>query len=267
MWPVEEQTNHVFVLKQVDAAFEEIGRVLDLIKEESIYAVRFIEDRGYVVTFEELDPLFVIDMKTPAAPTVLGEVEIPGFSLYVHPIGNDHPLTIGKETEDQGMGPLPIGLNLQIFDVSTPTQPVLKHKHVFEGDAYAYSEAENNHKAFVYNPDLGVVVFPFVATVDDGTSLDIHATLEVFSVDITNGFTKLGAPNHDDFFEGTMWEWCLEDNVFGVAMRRGLFIDDYLYSISYGGLKVHAMQDLSTPVGAVDLSMPSALGYSCAPPY
>ncbi len=110
-------------------------------------------------------------------------------------------------------------------------------------------------------------MFPFVATVDEGTSLDIHATLEVFSVDITEGFTKLGAPNHDDFFEGTMWEWCLEDDVFGVAMRRGLFIDDYLYSISYGGLKVHSMQDLSTPVGAVDLSMPSALGYSCAPPY
>ena len=263
-YPEQEQTNHVFVLKQDGTTLTPVGQILDLVKEEQMYAVRFMEDRGYVVTFEELDPLFVLDLKTATAPSVLGEAVIPGFSEYVHPIDANYLLTIGQETEDNGAGPMPIGLLLQIFDVSNPTQPALKHKYAFEGDEYAYSEAEKNHKAFTYNPDLKVVVFPYVAADYSGT--DIHSALEVFSVDVDQGFTKLGAPTHDDFFTGT-WQWCFDDDTFGAAMRRGLFIEDYLYSISYGGVQVHAIQDLTTPVAEVNLAMPSALGYSCAPPY
>src|SRR5690606_22698817 len=88
--------NHLFIL---DGNLKQVGAVNDLAKGERIYSARFMGDKAYLVTFKETDPLFVIDTKNPAAPKVLGELKIPGFSNYLHPIGENHLLGIGYDTE------------------------------------------------------------------------------------------------------------------------------------------------------------------------
>jgi hypothetical protein len=107
-------------------------------------------------------------------------------------------------------------------------------------------------------------MFPYVADVLAGTTNEVHSSLEVFKVDTTAGFTKLAAISHDDFFNSFWWQYC--SDMINAGMRRGLFISDNIYSISFGGIKVHAMTDLSTPVKSVSLSSPAGLGMQCALP-
>jgi uncharacterized secreted protein with C-terminal beta-propeller domain len=100
---------------------------------EDIYAVRFIGDRGYIVTFERIDPLYVIDLANPNEPSVLGALEIPGFSSYLHPIGDNYLLGVGQqintnnrpETGEQVTETLiEEGMKVSLFDVSDPSAPV-----------------------------------------------------------------------------------------------------------------------------------------------
>ena len=88
---------HVTVLEPRGAALATAGQVRDLAPGERIYSTRFVGTRGYVVTFRQVDPLFVIDLAQASAPKVLGELKIPGFSEYMHPIDEGHLLTIGRE--------------------------------------------------------------------------------------------------------------------------------------------------------------------------
>jgi hypothetical protein len=97
-----------------------LGATPDLAAGERLFAARFLGDRAYLVTFLQVDPLFVIDLADPSQPTVLGEVELPGFSEYLHPLGDAHLLTIGR---DVGEGGRARGVALRIFDVTDPASP------------------------------------------------------------------------------------------------------------------------------------------------
>ncbi|MBI5534751.1 MAG: beta-propeller domain-containing protein [Deltaproteobacteria bacterium] len=256
-----DKSNHVFTMEVGDGKeLKILGRIDGLGKGENLHSTRFIEDKAFVVTFEQIDPLIVVDLADPAAPAVLGQIDVPGFSEYVHPIGKPttHLLTIGKETEP---GPVIVGLKVSLFDVTTPTAPKLVNSFVFKDSKYGYSEAENNHKAFNYSPDKGILTFPYVAE-DYSSNYEVHSFLEVFKVDTTAGITQMGEISHDDFFNSYWWEWCKDD--IGAGMRRGMFIGDNLYSVSYGGIKVNALTDLKTPIGSASLS--GLLGAQCAMP-
>ena len=93
----------VTTLQEQDGALRQLGQVGGLGREdnESIRAVRFIEERGYVVTFRQTDPLYVLDLRDPAAPKVLGELKIPGYSGYLHPIGENLLLGVGQSGSEQ----------------------------------------------------------------------------------------------------------------------------------------------------------------------
>ena len=100
---------------------------------EDIYAVRFLGDRGYIVTFERIDPLYVIDLADPNNPRVLGALEIPGFSSYLHPLDNGYLLGIGQQvnvniiSEDGVVTDQPVtqeGMKISLFNVSDPTNPI-----------------------------------------------------------------------------------------------------------------------------------------------
>src|SRR5690606_5739191 len=99
---------------------EVLGSTEDFGETERIFATRFIGDRGYVVTFRQTDPLFVIDLSDPADPHVTGELHIPGFSNYLFPLDDDHLFAIGRDATEDGRVQ---GLALQIFDVSDPAAP------------------------------------------------------------------------------------------------------------------------------------------------
>ena len=96
MWDDKKPSkNHLFIL---DENLKLTGSVEGLAKGERIYSARFMGDKAYMVTFRETDPLFVIDVANPAAPKVLGELKIPGFSNYLHPLDENHLIGFGYET-------------------------------------------------------------------------------------------------------------------------------------------------------------------------
>lgn len=224
-----------------------------LVEDERIYATRFMGDRAYVVTFRRVDPLFVVDLSDPAFPELLGELHIPGFSDYVHPLDGDHLLTIGRDV-DPATG-RDRGLLLQIFDVSDATDPELAHRHRF--DKSGYSAANTDHRAFTYFDDKDRLAFPFASY-----GSRFRSTLEVFRVDVTDGVSLLGSLDHAGFLQGDCAEayyghWVCD---YDPRVRRGMFIEDYVYSVSYGGVRVHHVDELEQSVADVPLPRPSTPG-------
>jgi hypothetical protein len=245
------RVNHVFVLAAQGSDLKVAGSVRDLAPGERIYSARFMGDKGYLVTFRQVDPLFVLDLANPAAPKVLGELKIPGFSEYMHPLGQDHLLTIGQDD----------GLALQIFDVSNPLNPIQKHKYVYSNaDMYGYSEAQTNHKAFTYYASHGLLAFPFVGwNYNDGT---MRSSLELFDIDQDQGIQRRGSVDHSSLF-GSVEPTGYCGGYYGLGVRRGLFMEDFVYSISYGGVVVNQIDDLTTPVATLALGAPTNTSYDC----
>ena len=117
--------------------------------------MRFVGDVGYVVTFRQIDPLYTVDLAVPERPRVLGELKIPGYSAYLHPVGDDLLLGVGQDVSEEGR---PLGTQLSLFDVSDLRRPTRLHKASL---GLGWSEAESDHHAFLYWPRTGLVVLPF----------------------------------------------------------------------------------------------------------
>jgi inhibitor of cysteine peptidase len=144
-WGGGESESDVYVL---DEDMEEIGSVLGMGLTERIYSVRFIQDKGYVVTFRQTDPFYVLDLSNPKEPEIKGELKIPGYSSYLHPIDEDRILGIGKEGSK---------VKLSLFNVSDPENPFEEDKYMM--DEY-YSEALNNHHAFLMDHKFKIFFMP-----------------------------------------------------------------------------------------------------------
>ena len=117
--------------------------------------MRFVGDTGYVVTFRQIDPLHTLDLADPSNPRVLGELKIPGYSAYLHPIGEDLLLGVGQDATSEGR---PLGTQLSVFDVSNLRKPTRLYT---ETSGSGWSEAENDHHAFLYWPRTGLLMIPF----------------------------------------------------------------------------------------------------------
>lgn len=236
-------TNRIVTTTLQEGELISLGTTGDLAPDERIFAVRYIGDRGYLVTFRQIDPLFVVDLSNPATPTVLGELEMPGFSEYMHPLGPNHLLTIGQAADLEGRV---TGLALRIFDVSDDSNPLLTHLYAFEEQGW--SPANYDHLAFVFHAERGILTFPYVSY--DGP---FRSELQVFSVDSEDGFRPVGAVDHSDLTVsqcGTPEDWrCTYDP----EIRRGLLLEDFVYSISEAGVRVHGVADLTDPVATVVL--------------
>lgn len=153
--------NHLFVL---DAGMKQVGSVEDLAKGERIYSARFIGDKAYMVTFKETDPLFVIDVASPSAPKVLGELKIPGFSNYLHPLDENHLLGFGSDTKLEpvkGGEPRVVtgGMKISLFDISDFANPKEKDTEIIGGTG-TYSPLQYDHKALFVHPEKDLYGFP-----------------------------------------------------------------------------------------------------------
>lgn len=144
-WDLGESANDVYVL---DSNLEIVGSVKDLGLSERIYSVRFLQDKGYVVTFKQIDPFFVLDLSNPATPTVKGELKIPGYSSYLHPITKDKILGIGKESSK---------VKISLFDVQNPEKPTEAAKYVLEE---YWSDILNTHHAFLLDKKHQIFFLP-----------------------------------------------------------------------------------------------------------
>ena len=150
-----ETESFLTTLRPSGGRLVQAGRVGGLGKGERVYSVRFVGDTGYVVTFRQIDPLFTLDLSQPERPRVLGELKIPGYSAYLHPIGEDLLLGVGQDADENGR---PLGTQLSIFDVSDLRKPTrLYTQHLGQG----WSEAEHDHHAFLFWPRTGLVMIPF----------------------------------------------------------------------------------------------------------
>ena len=141
----ETSANDIYIL---DKNLKEIGSVKDLGLEERIYSVRFIGDKGYVVTFKQIDPFFVLDLSDPKKPELKGELKIPGYSSYLHPLDKDKILGIGKEDNK---------VKVTLFDVSSPKNP--KEMNTYNLDEH-WSEIASTHHAFLLDKKHQVFFLP-----------------------------------------------------------------------------------------------------------
>ena len=226
-------TNNIFVLKQNGDSLDVAGSLTGLAVGERIYSVRFLADRAYMVTFKKVDPLFVLDFSDPVHPTVAGELKVPGFSTYLHPLDDGHLIGFGRDANvaDGASSGLYAGLQASLFDVSDPANPVLVDREVLgQGLRGDNSEALFDHRAFSYFAEEGVMAVP----VSDGRG-QARAALRVFKVDPEKGFTLLGEIQHD------------------TAVRRSFQIGDYLFSISSDTIKANDIADPSHEVAALNL--------------
>ncbi len=222
-----------------------LGATGDLAPGETLQSARFLGDRAYLVTFLRIDPLFVIDLSDPANPRTLGEVELPGFSEYLHPLDADHLLTIGRDADLDGRTR---GVALRLFDVGNPTAPVVTSEYLFP-DA-TWSPAETDHLSFTFEPRLGLLALPV-----DRYDLSHHSTLHLFDVGTETGIGLRGVVDHG----GESFSPCEPPSLEGAicstfhTMRRGLFIGESVYSIGASIVQVHALDDLTTPLATVTL--------------
>ena len=223
----------VFVLAASAGNLQTVGSVTGLAKGERIFSVRFVGERGYVSTFRQVDPLFVIDLANPRAPRVVGELQVPGFSSLLQPLDATHMLGVGRDV-DPVTGRV-LGLQLSIFDVSNPSKPARTATYTFAGDGWeSWSASLWDHHALSWFADQGILALP----VQQGGWWDGSSGLVVFKVDTQagDGFTNLGQITHDG------------------PVQRSIRIGDYLYSVSAGQVKVHRLDDPTVEVGGTALT-------------
>ncbi|MDD5309773.1 MAG: beta-propeller domain-containing protein [Deltaproteobacteria bacterium] len=250
----------VTILRPDNGALVTVGKVDGIAPSEDIRSVRFREGRGYVVTFKKTDPLFVLDLADPENPEILGELKIPGFSTYMHFLDAGHLLTIGFDADDMGDFAWFDGMQLQIIDVTDPAAPTLLHKELI-GTRGSTSEAATNHLAFNYFASRRLLALPLTVCEGGGDgSYGYDMTfsgLRVYKVTIEDGFTLLGGIPHaaptsgGDYYE-TCGSWWASPTT---AVKRSVFMEDFVYSVAPELVNVAAVSDLSNVIASVDLAV------------
>lgn len=239
--------NNLYVLNDT---MSQIGKIEDIAPGERIYSVRFMGDRAYMVTFQKVDPLFVIDLKNPAAPKILGKLKIPGYSDYLHPYDENHIIGFGKDTIEAKEGTFAWyqGLKLAMFDVTDVSNPKEMFKEII-GDRGTDSELLNNHKALLFSKEKNLLAFPVtlmeIKNKEQGKMNGDYPqygefTFQgayVYNVDLKNGFKLKARITHisDGEYEKSGNYWYDSNN----NVERILYIANNLYTLSQGMFKAH----------------------------
>ena len=237
-WNREANENGLYVL---DLDLDVIGEVEGLAEGEQIYSARFMGKRAYMVTFRQVDPLFAIDLSNPENPEVIGELKVTGYSGYLHPYDENHLLGIGMEANELGRTQ---GVKISLFDVSDMSNPKEVGKYHIDEGRWSSSEAINNHKAVLFDKERNLLVIPVSYSKEvsvTGQSWPRYENWQgayVFDVDL-NGIGLRGTVTHERDNEGDEYWYGGEDYV-----RRSLYMDDVLYTISQGKVKANELGDL-----------------------
>lgn len=217
----------VTTLTERSGRLEQLGRVGGLGRGERIYAVRFIEDVGYVVTFRQTDPLYTLDLAEPTQPKVLGELKIRGYSAYLHPAGDDLLIGIGQDATEEGRTQ---GAQVSLFDVSDLRKPVRLHQRALGSNTS--STVEYDHRAFLYWAPTRLAVLP-VQAYNDGPKGSYFSGAMGFRLGRQSGIDKVGEVSHED------------DGRYSSGITRSLVVGDKLFTLSNGGLKASALDSLA----------------------
>jgi hypothetical protein len=246
-----QTVNHVRVLAEHKGRLEEVGRTEDLAPGERIFSARFVGERGFVVTFRQVDPLFTLDLSDPRNPRKVGELKVPGFSTYLHPIDRDHLLAIGQDVPENGGWPRRVKLSL--FDVSDFANPKEKFTQLV-GEAHGFSEALHDHRAFTWFASRSTLAIPFVDYrpwwSSDSTWSTFTSEVRVFRVDPVRGISALGSVPVKDMYERySTHSWDAYGRWYA---RRSVVVDRYVYAISSAGIRVAPLEDPERPLKTVE---------------
>jgi len=248
-------SNSIYVF---NSELQSVGKLEDLAPGEQIYSARFIGKRAYLVTFKKVDPFFVIDLSDPSKPEVLGKLKIPGFSDYLHPFDETHIIGVGKETIEAESGDFAWyqGMKIALFDVSDVANPKELHKVVI-GDRGTDSYALQDHKAFLFDREKELLVLPVqLAVIPEERKTQqrnqdwpeygdfVFQGAYVYNLSLENGFQLKGRITHvssDDSFKKSGYYYYNDWE----SVKRSLFIDNVLYTISDGKILANSLSDLS----------------------
>lgn len=244
---------------------EKIGETPKVAKGENMYSSRFLGDKAYFVTYKTIDPLYVIDVSNPTAPTVLGELKIPGYSTYLHPYDENHLIGIGMETEEtvnrNASGRVIsttakiTGMKMALFDVSDVNHPNQIASTVI-GDSRTTSAILTNHKALLFSKEKELIAIPVNQYQEDfeitSSSTATHESAVrsytnyskpyvaegyfVYKINLQDGFSLKGIVNHEKVRNSYSYG--------NTKLLRGLYIDDNLYTVSETAIKVNKLENL-----------------------
>jgi inhibitor of cysteine peptidase len=219
-WTPNGTVNNVFVL---DQNLNILGSLQGIAPGESIYSAMFMGDRCYLVTYQQVDPFYVIDLSNAASPQVLGYLNIPGVTNYLYPYDQNTVLGVGAENSN---------LQLSLFDVTDVTAPRLLANYTLQA-TWSYTEASYDHKAFLFDQSESLLVLPVSMGIIGQESVNWQGAL-VFNLTKSDGFVLKGTITHiADVTEGS-------GNSY---VTRALYINNTLYTISPDLVKLN---DLST---------------------
>ncbi len=260
------QTSESFVtvFEERDGALNQVGQVGGLGKTEQIFAVRFLGPQAFVVTFRQTDPLYSVDLADPANPKVVGELKIPGYSAYLHPVGDGTLIGVGQDADEQGST---LGAQISVFDVKDPASPQRLSQLAL--GANSYSAVEGDPRAFNWLADdrLALVPISWWGWNED-TQTDASGSAAVLvRVNEDGSLTELGRVSHpttDQCETGVIQEereavegesvpsspgiaapesdYCWS---FQPEIRRTVVIGQTLFTVSEAGVKANALDGLA----------------------
>jgi hypothetical protein len=215
----------VTVLSRKADTLSPVGKVGGLGVGERIYAVRFIGSVGYVVTFRQTDPLYTLDLSNPAAPKVVGELKITGYSAYLHDAGDGKLIGVGQEATEQGRR---LGTQVSLFDTRNLASVSRIAQHRLQGGT---SEVEFDPHAFLFWPEKGILVVPIMPTYRGETTKPTSGALVLRLTG--NDFTEIGMIAHP-----------VDQYRYDGAVRRAVVVGDELWTVSAAGAMVSDLDKL-----------------------
>jgi len=239
-----EQSESYSNLYVLGSDLKTLGSVEKLAPGERIYSVRFLANRAYLVTFKQVDPLFVVDLSTPNNPRLLGELKIPGFSTYLHPYDENTLIGLGRDVQTDVYGNVRNGgIKLSLFDVTNPASPQELDVYI-AGSAGSESVAMYNHKAFLFSKEKDLLVIPASLTNTNNSYRPYFSGALVFSL-ANKQFNLRAEIDHSDNGRYQKYDnWCgyaCYDN----SVQRSLYIQNALFTFSNKYLKVNDLGDLN----------------------
>ena len=229
--------NAVYVL---DENLNIVGSLDRIAQNESIFSARFMGERLYLVTFERIDPFFVIDLSQDT-PRILGELKIPGFSNYLHPYDENHVIGIGRDTIEKDDRVRQLGVKIALFDVSNVRNPSVLDEVVI-GDRRTDSLSLDDHRAFLFDKERDILSIPIhgrtVALFENSLTSERESWhgFYVYGLDTANGFSLKGKISHSTGDDS----WPYHNNG-----PRSFYIEDVLYTVSDSYLKMNDVSDIS----------------------
>jgi uncharacterized secreted protein with C-terminal beta-propeller domain len=222
-----EAQSYVTVLAEHGRSLDLLGRAEGIGRGERIYAVRFVGDKGYVVTFRQVDPLFTLDLSKKTDPRVVGELKILGYSAYLHPISDDLLLGVGQDASAEGRTQ---GTQLSLFDVSDPRRPA-RRAGVSLGSGTT-SSAEFDPHAFLFWKPADLAVIPLSTYSDTGQRFSGAVGFKIG----TSSIAEAGRIAHP----------ADPGSTYTPEIGRSLVIGDALYTLSYAGLAASRLDNLAS---------------------